>query len=87
MKVKKFADDTKLGQKISDDKDCEDLQRSLDGMMEWARTWAMQFNVQKCKVMHVAPETQDGHIQWEDRDWRLQRKKEILESRYRYQGQ
>ena len=31
----------------------QELQRNLDTAVEWAQTWQMQFNTNKCKVMHV----------------------------------
>ena len=51
--VRKFADDTKLGQKVETEEGRENLQKTLDELVEWAGTWGMEFNVQKCKVMHV----------------------------------
>jgi len=29
------------------------MQKDLDRLVEWADKWQMQFNVSKCKVMHV----------------------------------
>ena len=49
----KFADDTKVGQIVRNEEDCARLQAALDGMVDWTVRWGMQFNVQKCKVMHV----------------------------------
>ena len=46
--VLKFADDTKISSNSQ-----HELQRDLDTAMEWAQTWQMQFNTNKCKVMHV----------------------------------
>ena len=46
--VLKFADDTKISS-ISQ----QELQRDLDTAVGWAQTWQMQFNTNKCKVMHV----------------------------------
>jgi hypothetical protein len=31
----------------------EKLQKALDSLSEWASKWGMEFNVKKCKVMHV----------------------------------
>ena len=45
----KFADDTKISSRSSQ----QELQRDLDTAVEWAQTWQMQFNTNKCKVMHV----------------------------------
>jgi len=51
--VKKFADDTKLGQIIETVEDAVELQGSLDRLCKWAETWGMAFNVTKCHVMHI----------------------------------
>ena len=51
--LKKFADDTKLGKKVSTDEDRQELQDALDKLCEWADKWGMEFNVSKCKVMHM----------------------------------
>jgi hypothetical protein len=51
--LKKFADDTKLGQIIEQASDTVELQATLNRLCDWATTWGMAFNVQKCHVMHV----------------------------------
>jgi ribonuclease P/MRP protein subunit RPP40 len=50
--VRKFADDTKLGQRAGTVQDRECMQEALDNLCLWADRWGMQFNVSKCKVMH-----------------------------------
>ena len=51
--VNKFADDIKLGHRTESDQDRETLQRCIDNLLIWAEDWCMEFNVKKCKVMHV----------------------------------
>ena len=51
--LKKFADDTKLGQTAATAEDREKLQRALDKLCEWVELWGMEFNIKKCKVMHL----------------------------------
>jgi len=51
--IKKFADDTKLGQEINGEDDRKKLQDTLNKMEEWTTCWGMEFNVPKCKVMHI----------------------------------
>ena len=51
--IKKFADDTKVGQVIGNDEDRKKLQEALDELGRWATDWGMAFNVKKCKVMHI----------------------------------
>jgi hypothetical protein len=51
--LKKFADDTKLGNTVETPEDQARLQRALDALYQWSITWGMEFNVAKCKVMHA----------------------------------
>ena len=61
-----FADDCLLYTPVSDLKDHERLQRDLDKLAEWQRTWQMQFNPSKCYVMHISlsrnPPQYDYHL-------------------------
>ena len=50
--ISKFADDTKLYRKVSDNDDASMLQRDLDRLFSWSQTWQMSFNADKCKVLH-----------------------------------
>jgi len=47
----KFADDTISRIRNSDDE--QKLQEDLNTLQDWAHTWQMKFNIQKCKVMRV----------------------------------
>ena len=49
----KFADDTKLFDPAQCSRDRELLQKDLEKLVSWAEQWQMEFNVNKCKVMHV----------------------------------
>ena len=51
--IRKFADDTKVGNGVKTMKDREELQEALDKLNNWADVRGMEFNVSKCKVMHV----------------------------------
>ncbi len=57
-----FADDSKIFTRIVDkeNKDkiynnagCDILQQDLINVLEWAKKWKMEFNVEKCKIMHI----------------------------------
>ena len=50
--LSKFADDTKAGKVIKSEADRNDFQQSLDKFCTWADTWQMEFNINKCKIMH-----------------------------------
>ena len=45
-----FADDTKL-YNISNNS--TDLQNDLNVIMEWSQKWKLDFNIQKCKTLHI----------------------------------
>ena len=56
-----FADDSKVFTRVVSEKNKkknshdgnETLQRDLDNIKEWADKWKMEFNVDKCKIMHI----------------------------------
>ena len=50
--VSKFADDTKLGRKISDLSDQKSLQTALRSLNQWCDEWGMQLHPDKCLVIH-----------------------------------
>ncbi|KAF7684982.1 putative RNA-directed DNA polymerase from transposon X-element, partial [Cucumispora dikerogammari] len=52
-KITKFADDTKLCHKANCEKDRLTIQSDLDKLVEWAEKWQMNFNIEKCTIMHV----------------------------------
>ena len=51
--LRKFADDTKMAQRIKSIEDARRFQQDIDNLCKWAEDWAMEFNADKCKVMHV----------------------------------
>ena len=51
--IMKFADDTKLGHVVRNEKDRDTLQSTLDSLHAWSDKWGMKFNGDKCKVMHI----------------------------------
>ena len=51
-KINKFADDTKIFNRVSSVEDHDRLQNDIKKLVEWATTWQMEFNASKCKVLH-----------------------------------
>ena len=51
--IKKLADDTKLGHKVNTKDDRKALQIGLALLLKWTMDWGMQFNIPKCKALHV----------------------------------
>ena len=50
--VSKFADDTKICGIVDSEESYLRLQRDLDQLGQWADEWQMEFNLNKCEVMH-----------------------------------
>ena len=50
---KLFADDTKLISISKDSTDQKTLQDDVDILAGWSRTWQVEFNEVKCKVMDI----------------------------------
>ena len=50
--VSKFADDTKVGGVVDSEDGCYSLQRDIDRLHSWAERWQMEFNAEKCEVIH-----------------------------------
>ena len=51
--LRKFADDTKMAKLIRSLIDAERLQEDINNLCKWAKDWAMEFNEDKCKIMHL----------------------------------
>ena len=43
--MRMFADDTKIWKKITELKDCSELQEDLTILQQWSETWLLQFRV------------------------------------------
>ena len=51
--ILKFADNTKVFGRVSNSAQRQLLQDDLDKLCEWADSWQMEFNVDKCKATHI----------------------------------
>ncbi len=49
-----FADDCLLYRTINSTEDAEELQKDLDILQEWEKTWLMEFNPDKCEVINIS---------------------------------
>ena len=52
-KIGKFADDTKMCKGVNCISDADILQKDLRNLENWAKDWQMEFNKEKCLVLHV----------------------------------
>jgi len=51
--IRMFADDTKIWTKTVTEEDVVKIQEDLNSFCEWSKKWLLQFNPQKCVVMHI----------------------------------
>ena len=52
---KMFADDAQVFRQIKTSADTATLQSDLDHLTDWSLKWQMNFNVNKCKRLHIGP--------------------------------
>ena len=57
-----FADCTKWGRCVDTVENTERFQEGINRLEQWSRTWQMQFNTSKCKVMHLGRRGNPGHV-------------------------
>jgi len=50
-KILKFADDTKIFNRVGSEKEVDSLRCDLCNLVQRSKEWQMLFNVEKCKVM------------------------------------
>ena len=53
-RVRLFADDTAVYLTVWNNSDSDILQADLDRLEIWERTWDMEFNPNKCQVLHIS---------------------------------
>ena len=51
--MKIFADDAKTGNRVDTIEGHYALQGCINKMYEWSVKWQMEFNVKKCKIIHI----------------------------------
>ena len=49
----KFADDTKVGQVVESEEQRQELQGTINRLVEWSEEWQMLFNSEKCHILHL----------------------------------
>ena len=56
-----YADDTKILSVVKTAEDKARLQADMDRIVDWTRTWLMELNVKKCKIMHLNQSSSTPH--------------------------
>jgi hypothetical protein len=77
--AKKFANNTKIGQKMLTTQDKEVIHLPLEDLYDWPVKWKMKSKVWKCQVMHLGNNNPPTYIKWEGRHWQQQQKKKKFE--------
>ena len=60
----KFADDTKVANQARNGADCDKMQNIINNLVDWSTCWGMEFNADKCKIMHLGPNHPQHPTQW-----------------------
>ena len=72
-----FADDAKLMRKVENVNDCMMLQNDLNKINSWNKSWQMEFNLSKCKVMEFGKSKKRVRYDYEMNGVRLEKSKEV----------
>ena len=57
--LSKFADDTKWGKIVENEEGQKVFQEGINKLVQWSNTWQMDFNVDKCHIMHIGPKNKE----------------------------
>lgn len=68
-----FADDSKCFRVILGQEDGNALQNDLNRLLDWAKTWGMEFNLSKCKVMRITRKKVPFERDYYLGNWKLNR--------------
>ena len=66
--MSKFADDTKWGKVVENEGDRDVFQEGLDNLMNWARDWQMDFNIDKSHIMHIGNNNKEFKYKMGDKE-------------------
>ena len=67
-KVKLYADDVLLHSSINTLTDCQNLQKDLDRLVQWADRWQMSFNFTKCEMIRLTKRINPVHFTYKMKD-------------------
>jgi len=70
--IRLFADDCLLYREIRSLSNCRLLQRDIDRLVQWSKTWGMEFNVKKSNIISITNATSNKicYQYTMDGDWR-----------------
>ena len=66
-KLKIYADDTKILSKMRDSEDQKTLQMDLDEALKWSKEWLLDFNIDKCLIMHYGTNNKENQYQMDNK--------------------
>ncbi|GAB0175534.1 mitochondrial enolase superfamily member 1 [Grus japonensis] len=78
--LSKFANDTKLEGVADTPEGCAAIQRALNRLEKWADGNLMEFNKEKCKVLHLGRDSPGTRTSWGPPSWEAARQKRTLGS-------
>ena len=79
--LKLFADDSKLFGPVANNQQCAALQADLHTLNNWSSSWSLEFNAEKCKVLHLGPKNPGMTYTMTDRTGKLITLETVTEER------
>ena len=67
-RVKLYADDVLLYSPVSTTTDCQNLQKDLERLAQWADRWQMNFNLTKCEMIRITNRTNPVYYTYKIKD-------------------
>jgi hypothetical protein len=77
---KMYADDTKILRVVKSDEEKFRLQVDLDMIVNWTKTWLMELNAKKCKVMHVNQSSSPHNVYYMNDEYNGHSNRIVLET-------
>ena len=76
-KFGKFADDSKVAKVVNNTDDADILRKDLAKIQKWSHDWHMEFNNDKCQVMHIGKKKLNSQYLLNNNTLNQQKVKEI----------
>ena len=77
--IQMFADDTKVYREVNNPPEAQLLQDDIDALEDWTTAWQLQFNAEKCKVMHLGSKNSEHKYKMHKGDMEIELQPTTLE--------
>ena len=78
--IQMFADDTRVYREVNNTPAAQLLQDDIDALEDWTTAWQLQFNAEKCKVMHLGSKNSEYKYKMHKGDMEIELQPTTLEN-------